>query len=124
MVDLKASDVRTFVPAKDFAASKDFYVALGWELKWSDDGLALLEIADQRFYLQDYYVKEWAENSMLYVVVEDAEACCRQVTALVESGRFPGVRVSKPKQEPHGALVAYVWDPAGVLLHLAQWTNA
>ena len=23
--------------------------------------------------------------------------------------------------EPYGALVTYVWDPSGVLLHLAQW---
>jgi hypothetical protein len=124
VIDLKASDVRTFLPAKDFVASKDFYISLGWRLKWSDENLALLEIANQRFYLQRYYVKEWAENSMLHVSVEDAESCFRQVSELIDSGHFPGVRVSKPKQEPYGALVTYVWDPAGVLLHLAQWTDA
>lgn len=124
MIDLKASDLRTFVPAKDFATSKDFYVSLGWKLKWSDDNLALLEIANQRFYLQRYYVKEWAENSMLHISVEDAESCFKQITELIGSGRFPGVRASNPKREPYGALVTYVWDPAGVLLHLAQWTDA
>lgn len=123
MIDLKVGDVRTFVPAKDFAVSKNFYISLGWELKWSDESLALLEIANRRFYLQNYHLKEWAENCMLHIVVEDSELCFQQITDLVSSGRFPDVRVSKPKQEPYGALVTYVWDPAGVLLHLAQWTD-
>lgn len=123
MIDLKVSDVRTFLPAEDFATSKDFYVALGWTVKWSDANLALLEIANQRLYLQNGYAKEWAENCMLHLTVDDAEACFEQVTALIESKRFAGVRVSKPKQEPYGALVTYVWDPCGVLIHMAQWTN-
>jgi len=123
MVELQATDIRTFVPAKDFQLSKDFYGALGFALKWSDDHLALLEIANQRIYLQRYYVKEWAENCMLHISVADASSCFRQVTELMATGRFPGARVAEPKRESYGALVTYVWDPTGVLLHLAQWTE-
>ena len=123
MVDLQASDVRTFVPAKDFEASKAFYGALGFTLKWSDANLALLEISNQRICIQRYYVKEWAENSMIHITVADAQSCFTQLTELLATGRFPGARVSDPKQEQYGALVTYVWDPAGVLLHLAQWTS-
>jgi hypothetical protein len=57
-----ASDVRVFVPAKDFAASKDFYQALGGKLNWQDDELAEMQISDHRFLLQNRYVKEWAIN--------------------------------------------------------------
>ena len=124
MVSLKVSDVRPFVPAKDFAVSRDFYASLGWVIEWSDDSLALLANANQRFYLQRYYVKEWAENSMLHITVEDAQSSYVQVKELLDSGRFPGARVSAPRQEPYGALVTHVWDPAGVLLHLAQWIHA
>ena len=123
MINLNIRDIRTFLPAKDFEMSKAFYVALGWELKYTDANLALLENANHRFYIQNYSSKEWAENCMLHITVEDAEACYEQVSALIETGRFAGVRVSKPKQEPYGALVAYVWDPSGVLLHLAEWTK-
>jgi predicted lactoylglutathione lyase len=123
MISLKVSDVRPFLPAKDFAVSKAFYVALGWEIKWADEGLAVMENAGQSFYLQNYYVKEWADNSMLHISVEDVQACYAQINALLDGGQFPGTRISEPKQEPYGALVAYVWDPSGVLLHLAQWTN-
>ena len=124
MNNLKISDVRPFVPAKDFVASKDFYVSLGWAVEWSDVDLALMVNANHRFYLQRYHVKEWAENTMLHITVEDAQASYAQVKTQLESGRFPGARVSPPKQEPYGALVAYVWDPSGVLPHLAQWTPA
>ena len=124
MTDLEITDVRVFVPAKDFSMSKSFYESLGWTVKWGDGNLALLEVADQRFYLQNYYAKEWAENFMLHVTVADAQACYDRVASLVESNTFPDVRVTAPKQESYGALVTYVWDPSGVLLHLAQWNGA
>lgn len=123
MIDLGISDIRTFLPAKDFELSKAFYVALGFSIAWSDDNMALLENANQRFYVQRYYVKDWADNSMLHISVADVESCHRQIAALLADGKFPGARVSAPKQEDYGALVSYVWDPSGVLLHLAQWTR-
>ena len=121
MIDLGVTDLRTFVPAQDFAQSKAFYLAIGCTLEWSDDNLAMFEIGPRRFYLQRYYVKDWAENSMLHLSVRDARACHAQLQALVDSGAFPGVRVAAPAEESYGALVTYAWDPSGVLLHLAQW---
>jgi len=123
VIDLQASDFRTFIPSQDFGMSKDFYLALGCELEWSDENLALFALAGRRFYLQRYYAKEWAENCMLHVSVQDATGCFSKLTELVDSGRFPSMRVAPPRDEPYGALVTYVWDPSGVLLHLAQWTG-
>jgi hypothetical protein len=123
MIDLQASDIRTFIPSQDFGMSKDFYSALGCELEWSDENLALFALADRRFYLQRYYTKDWAENCMLHVSVQDAADCFNKIKELVDSGSFPGARVAPPKEEPYGALVTYVWDPSGVLLHLAQWSG-
>jgi hypothetical protein len=124
VIDLQASDLRTFVPALDFEISKDFYVALGCDLDWSDENMALFNLAGSRFYLQRYYVKEWAENSMLHISVQNAARCYSEIAGLIDSGRFPSARVAAPKQEAYGALVTYVWDPSGVLLHLVQWDEA
>lgn len=123
MIDLQISDIRTFLPSRDFEVSKAFYAALGFDIAWSDDNMALLASANQRFYLQRSYVKDWADNSMLHISVADVASCYRQIADMLADGRFPGARVSAPKQEAYGALVAYVWDPTGVLLHLAQWTK-
>lgn len=120
VINLHASDLRTFIPSR-ILCYPGFYSALGCELEWSDDNLALFNLAGSRFYLQRYYVKEWAENSMLHISVQDAANCFTDITGLIESGRFPSVRVAPPKRESYGALVTYVWDPSGVLLHLTQW---
>ena len=47
---------------------------LGWKLMEITEQLALIEPAEWRFYLQDYYVKEWAENFVIFISVEDAQA--------------------------------------------------
>lgn len=125
MPNLNASDVRVFMPAKDFATSKSFYTALGWKLTEIDEGLAVLELADRRLYLQNYYVKDWADNFMIHITVEDAQAWHDHVSAVLGGSKFLDARVQAPKQEPepYGALVTYVWDPSGVLLHFAQWNQ-
>ena len=116
-----ARDVKVFVPAKSFETSRRFYTALGWTENWvHDGGLAELKLAGHRLYLQNFYAKDWAENFMIYVVVDDAQAWFDHVTDVIASGDFDGARVAPPKHEDHGALVTYVWDPSGVLLHLAQ----
>ena len=121
MIDLNVSDVRPFIPSANFETSKRFYTALGWVVKWSDDHLALMENGNHRFYLQAYYQKEWAENTMLHISISDAHSCYEEVKELLASGNFSGARVAEPKHEPYGALVTHVWDPCGVLLHFAQW---
>ena len=49
MPDLKVSDLRPFIPAKDFVVSKEFYAGLGRKVKDVDDGLALVQLADLHF---------------------------------------------------------------------------
>ena len=115
---LAVTDVRPFVPAEDFEQSLAFYTSLGWTTLWTDrQGLALLSIGGRQMMLQDLYVRDWAENSMLVVEVADAAAWYRHVQLILADGDFGDARVAEPKQQDWGALVTYVWDPCGVLLH-------
>lgn len=115
-----ANDVKVFVPSKDFNVSVAFYEALGWRCNWRSDGLAEMELAAARLYLQKYYTREWAENSMIFVDVDDAQAWYAFALGVIESGAFPGTRVEEPRYESYGAFVTFVWDPSGVLIHFAQ----
>jgi len=120
--DLKATDLRPFVPARDFALSKRFYAALGWETLDVGPKLALVRVGEgQHFYLQDYYVKEFAENTTLHVTVHDADAWHAHVSAALRAGDFACARVQPPKRQDYGATTVFVHDPSGVLLHLCQW---
>ncbi|MEM1093545.1 MAG: VOC family protein [Bacteroidota bacterium] len=116
----RASDTKPFVPARDFEMSLAFYQALGWTLNWRNGGLAELELADSRFLLQDFYVKAWAENWMLFVEVESADVWHAHAQAAIETGAYGDAGVQPPKDEAYGARVTYVSDPSGVLLHFAQ----
>lgn len=122
MSDLTVSDLRPFIPARDFALCKQFYSSLGWDTKDVADGLALVRLADQQhFYIQDYYIREVAENCMLHLTVTDAQAWHRHVSSVLRNDRFPDARVQPPKLQPYGAIVTFVHDPTGVLLHLCEW---
>lgn len=122
MSDLTVSDLRPFIPARDFALCKRFYSSLGWETKDVADGLALVRLADQQhFYIQDYYVREVAENCMLHLTVADAQAWHRHVSSILQRNGFGDARVQPPKLQPYGAIVTFVHDPSGVLLHLCEW---
>jgi predicted lactoylglutathione lyase len=122
-MNLNVTDIKPFIPAKDFELSQSFYQELGWISTWSDDDIAVMANSEHRFYLQNYYVKKWADNSMLYIGVESAQDWYEKVNGMVVGGSYPRIKVRRPKQESYGALVTYVWDPSGVLLHFAQWDS-
>ncbi len=118
-------DVKAFVPAQDFELSKRFYSVLGCELQYDSEKLAVFEIGQCRFYLQDFYVREFAEQYMLHFTVQDVESWYLHVLKVLEdfpvnTAGLPKVS-SPPKTEPYGATVCYLSDPAGVLIHIAQF---
>ncbi|MEM6798153.1 MAG: hypothetical protein AAF589_01440, partial [Planctomycetota bacterium] len=64
--------------------------------------------------------KDWAENFMVYVVVEDAAAWHARIQQVLAGGAFPTARVKPPETQPYGATVTFATDPSGVLLHFSQ----
>ena len=115
-----ASDAKPFVGAEDFGVSRDFYVALGWKLNFDTGDLAELELGGCRFYLQNYYQADWCNNSMLHFTVDDAQAWYEHTRAVLDARSYGGARVRPPTHQDYGAMVTFVWDPSGVLLHFAQ----
>jgi len=111
--------MRPFVPAKDFDLSKRFYESLGFE-KVLDSEVAIFNAASGGFILQRYYKKDWAENFMMQLMVDDLDAWWAHIDALDLPSNF-GVQPPKPPAiQPWGLRVAYVYDPCGVLWHVAQ----
>jgi catechol 2,3-dioxygenase-like lactoylglutathione lyase family enzyme len=117
MVDVL--DIKAFLPSKDFAVSRDFYSQLGFTENWANDNLAEFEFSGRKFLLQKFYEQAFAENLMIQLMVPDAEAWW----AKAESGGLIdsfGIRAKPPELQPWGQKVLYLWDPAGVLWHIAE----
>ena len=73
--------MRPFVPAKDFDCSKRFYETLGFE-KVLDGEVAIFNAASGGFILQRYYQKDWAENFMMQLMVDNLDAWWAHIDAL------------------------------------------
>jgi catechol 2,3-dioxygenase-like lactoylglutathione lyase family enzyme len=110
---------RAFLPSKDFAASKRFYETLGFE-KLFDGEAAIYEVGASSFILQNYFQKDWAENCVVQLLVDDLDAWWRHIEGLDLAANF-GVQDPKPPAvQPWGLKVAYVFDPAGVLWQVTE----
>src|SRR5579864_3209368 len=72
--ELEAVEIKAFVPARDFALSKQFYQDLGFVVAWSSENMAYLHHGHCSFLLQDFYVKEHADNFMMHIIVTDVDA--------------------------------------------------
>jgi uncharacterized glyoxalase superfamily protein PhnB len=113
-------DLKVFVPSRDFQLSKTFYSDLGFSLNWENDQLAEFQIGQFRFLLQDFFEEQLAANIMLQLQVTDTSIWWNDICegALVE--RYEQVRAKEPEIQPWGQRVLYLWDPSGVLWHIAE----
>lgn len=114
--------MRPFLPARDFALSQDFYRALGFEVTLVAPKIATVAARDGRtgFLLQDFYRKELAENLMMQIIVPRVDAWWAQIGSLSLPNRFGVAEPRPPRAEPWGMRVLYLWDPSGVLWHIAS----
>ena len=110
---------RPFLPARDFDLSKRFYDALGFE-RLLDGEVAIYRIGASSFILQKYFQKEWAENSMMQLMVDDLDDWWRRVVSLDLPEKFGVPPPKEPRMQPWGLRVGYVIDPSGVLWHISQ----
>lgn len=110
--------IRPFVPAKDFATACAFYEALGFALGHRDDSVAIFEYEGAGFLLQNFYVKELADNYMVQLFVSDLDAWWPRTAAVAE--RFATPTPRPPQMQPWGIRVGFLIDPTGVLWHVAE----
>jgi catechol 2,3-dioxygenase-like lactoylglutathione lyase family enzyme len=119
MITISNEIARPFLPTKDFDASRAFYETLGFK-KVFDGQVAIFDVGATSFILQDYYVKTWAENTMMQLVVDDLDAWWAHLVSLDLPSKFNVQPPKPPAMQPWGMRVAYVFDPCGVLWHVAE----
>ena len=111
---------RPFLPALDFARSKAFYEALGFVIELDDDDVAIYRVGSTSFLLQRYYQKEWAENFMMQLLVDDLDAWWAHIASLDLPEKYGVPEPKPPAMQPWGLRISYLVDPTGVLWHVAQ----
>lgn len=110
-----------FVPAKDFALSLRFYTDLGFEKVASIAKAVRLERDGQGFWLQDYYVEDWAGNFMFCLYVADLDAWWSHIRTMRVDEAYGGTArvLAEPHAQEGGRMMQFM-DPSGVLWHVRQ----
>jgi uncharacterized glyoxalase superfamily protein PhnB len=82
--------------------------------------VAIFKIGASGFILQRHFQKDWAENFMMQLMVDDLDTWWTHLASLDLPRTFNVPAPKAPALQPWGLRVAYVVDPSGVLWHVAQ----
>ena len=110
--------IRPFIGAKDFENSSNFYKDLGFIEKKLASNLSVFVVNDKlSFYLQNAYVKDWVDNSMLFLEVEVIESYLLAIEHKKLTEKYPKVKLSKIVTNDWGKEF-FLHDPSGILWHI------
>jgi hypothetical protein len=119
--NLHVTEIKAFVPAKNFELSKQFYQDIGFTMKSEGGGVAYFQFEQVSFLLQDFYVAQLADNLMMHLLVDDVDAWWNHINASGVVAKY-GSKVSAIEQQPWRMRDFRVIDPSGVLWHIGQNT--
>ncbi len=116
----RVTAIAAFVPARDFAQSRSFYLDLGFEQTWGNDAACGLRIDGHDIILQNFHVKEHSENFMMQLMVDDADAWWERIQSSGLKEKYQLGTAKPPAMQPWGLRVLFLTDPSGVLWHIAE----
>lgn len=115
----KIQSIRPFIGAKDFEISRSFYKDLGFEETVIDTKFSVFKTGEIAFYLQDYYAKEWIENTMIFLEVDDVDRYYNELLALNLTEKYR-VKLTPTRHLDWGS-ECFLHDPSGVLWHFGRF---
>jgi catechol 2,3-dioxygenase-like lactoylglutathione lyase family enzyme len=115
-----AKSIRPFIGTKDFEKSRSFYRDLGFEEVTLGDQMSVFKTGNMAFYLQNAYVKDWIDNTMIFMEVENVSHFYDELMALDLPGKYENVRLTPIRNESWGS-ECFLHDPSGILWHFGQF---
>lgn len=119
----KALSIRPFIGAKYYDISREFYKDLGFEEVNLGHEMSLFRLGNLGFYLQRAYVKDWVENTMIFMEVDDADRYYHEILALDLPKKYKGVRLTLTRVLDWGK-ECFLHDPSGILWHFGEFKKS
>ena len=117
-----AKSIRPFIGAKNFDLSRRFYRDLGFQESVLFYNMSYFKTKGLGFYLQDAYVQDWIDNTMIFLEVEDVERFWNELLALDLTSKYEGVKLTPIRQHEWGS-ECYMHDPSGILWHFGAFNS-
>ena len=118
----KAKSIRPFIGAKNFEVSRNFYRDLGFQESILFPNMSYFNIDGLGFYLQDAYVKDWVDNTMIFMEVDDVERQWKELLALDLPSKYKNVKLT-PIRDLDWGRECFLHDPSGILWHFGEFFN-
>ncbi len=121
-MELHSKSIRPFIGAKDFDLSRAFYSEIGFKERVLSPGFSVFTNGAHSFYLQDAYVEDWINNTMVFMEVSDVEKCWEDLANLNLPSKYKDVKLIPVRVFDWGK-ECYLHDPSGVLWHFGVFSN-
>ncbi|MEQ1767312.1 MAG: VOC family protein [Methylotenera sp.] len=119
MSNLHVTEIKAFVPAKDFELSKQFYKDIGFTMASEGGGIAYFHFEHVSFLLQNFCSEGLAENFMMHMLVADVDAWWGKVNQSEVVSKY-GVKLWPIELQPWKMRDFCITDPSGVLWRIGQ----
>ncbi|WP_026897641.1 VOC family protein [Daejeonella oryzae] len=116
----QVKSIRPFIGAKNFEISRNFYRDLNFEEIPLGPSMSYFKTGETGFYLQDAYVKDWVDNTMVFLEVDDVARYYRELVALDLTSKYEHVKL-KPIRELDWGRECFLIDPSGILWHFGEF---
>lgn len=118
----KVKSIRPFIGAKDYELSRSFYRDLGFRESVLFPSMSYFHAGPFGFYLQDAYVRDWIDNSMVFLEVEDVDRQWSELLALDLPSKYTGVKLTPIRDNDWGR-ECFLHDPSGILWHFGEFNT-
>lgn len=120
---MNPKSIRPFIGSKNFTISRNFYLDLGFKEIVTSINMSYFCIDNFGFYLQDAYVKDWVDNSMIFFEVDNLENTLNEILHLSLPEKYDNVRLSEIVYNDWGNEF-FLHDPSGILWHIGNFKPA
>lgn len=114
--------IRPFIGAADYEVSRNFYLDLGFEESVIAPDMSFFHTSETGFYLQRAYVKDWVDNTQVFLEVDDVNRYWQELSALDLPSRYKNVRLTTVRVNDWGS-ECFMHDPSGILWHFGQFNK-
>jgi len=119
-MDHQALSIRPFIGAADFEVSRAFYRDLGFQEVELSPAMSLFKTGSYGFYLQNAFNRDWVDNTMVFLEVEDVQHFWDELLKLDLPAKYKNVRLV-PIRSEHWGRECFVHDPSGILWHFGEF---
>lgn len=118
----RARSIRPFIGAKNFEVSRSFYRDLGFVETALFPSMSVFKNGAIAFYLQNADVKDWIDNTQVFIEVENVDQHYKKLATLDLPSKYDGVRLTPVRMFDWGK-ECYLHDPSGILWHFGEFAT-